>query len=77
MSEFLIDEGEKVPEIPEKVEKKSVKTPKVNRQDTIDKLIKMFRAACNGKNYFKKWFPEYKDTGDFAAAFAKEVNKLK
>lgn len=37
----------------------------------------MFRAAQNGKNYFKKWFPELKDSGDFAAAFAKEVNKLK
>lgn len=68
---------EKSPDIPTKDELPIPKTPRKNRQDVIDKLIKMFRAACNGKNYYKKWFPEYKDTGDFAAAFAKEVNKLK
>lgn len=36
----------------------------------------MFRAACNGKNYYRKWFPELKDTGDFEAAFIFELNKL-
>lgn len=75
MSEFLIDEDS--PNIPTKDKPKTPRPPRTNRQDTIDKLIKMFRAACNGKNYYKKWFPEYKDTGDFAAGFAKEVNKLK
>ena len=75
MSEFLIDED--TPDIPTNNPPPKRKTPRTNRQDTIDKLIKMFRAACNGKNYFKKWFPEYKDTGDFAAGFAREVNKLK
>ena len=47
-----------------------------NEEEIIKKLIKMFRAACNGKNYYKKWFPELKDTGDFEAAFISELNKL-
>lgn len=46
-------------------------------QEIKKRLIKMFRAACNGKNYYKKWFPELKDTGDFEAAFIQDLNKLK
>lgn len=47
------------------------------REQIFKKLIKMFRAACNGKNYYKKFFPELKDTGDFSAAFISELYKLK
>lgn len=49
---------------------------RTEREQIAKKLIKMFRAGCNGKNYYKKWFPEFKDTGDFAAGFASEVYKL-
>ena len=49
---------------------------RTEREEQVQKIIKMFRAACNGKNYYKKWFPEFKDTGDFAAGFASEVYKL-
>lgn len=80
MSEFLIDEEE----TPEKVEKKSAKTPRIDRQvisdkrqAIIDSLIKMFRAAQNGKNYYKKFFPECNNTGDFEALYTKTLYKLK
>ena len=49
---------------------------RTERKEIYKKLIKLFRAACNGKNYYKKWFPELKDTGDFEAAFISELNKL-
>lgn len=102
MSEFVIEDKKKSPDIPEKkpaiTPKKKTKAERdeeifVQTQNEIygdylgptrkereiifKKLIKMFRAACNGKNYYKKWFPELKDTGDFEAAYIEELNKLK
>lgn len=91
MSEFLIDEDS--PDIPTKETPKPKKTTEQKNLEQFKKtqreiygptrkevrrtLIKMFRAACNGKNYYKKWFPELKDTGDFEAAFIEELDKLK
>lgn len=49
---------------------------RTEREKIYSKLVKLFRAACNGKQYYKKWFPELKDTGDFEAAFISELNKL-
>lgn len=59
-------------------EKKTEKTSKNGDKSIIrKKLIKMFRAACNGKNYWKKWFPEEFETyGDFQAEFQDLVYKL-
>lgn len=80
MSEFIIKQENKKPEIslPKKASSIVISGPhKIIKKEEITKtLIKMFRAACNGKNYYKKWFPELKDTGDFEAAFIFELNKL-
>ena len=80
MTEFIIQKEEKEEEIspPKKAKSIIISGPhKIIKKEEITKtLIKMFRAACNGKNYYKKWFPELKDTGDFEAAFIFELNKL-
>lgn len=55
---------------------KGPKPERINKSEIAKTLIKLFRAACNGKNYYKKWFPELKDTGDFEAKFISELNKL-
>ena len=72
MSEFIIEEEDK-----SKGGTPKIRTPRINKQEIIDRLIKMFRAAMNGKNYYKKFFPECKDTGDFEALYTSELYKLK
>lgn len=59
-------------------EKNTEKPSKKSDKDKIrKKLVKMFRAACNGKNYWKKWFPdEFETYGDFQAEFQDLVYKL-
>ena len=84
MSEFIIKQEDSKPEIsPSKKKDNSggkfgvyLGINRTERQAIYKKLIKLFRAACNGKNYYKKWFTELKDTGDFEAAFISELNKL-
>ena len=76
MSKFVIHTPEAEEQKPEKEIIISSAGRKNDREKIAKNLIKMFRAASNGKNYYKKWFPEYKDTGDFAAGFASEVYKL-
>jgi len=78
LSEFIIDK-EEVPKTPEKKEKKSIKTPRITRQDIIDRLIKMFRAASNGRKAYQSWFPEetWMNPGEFEAAYISDLYKLK
>ncbi len=84
MSKFIIKQEDEKPEISPTNLKSTprgkhglyLSIGRNERTEIYKKLIKMFRAACNGKNYYKKWFPELKDTGDFEAAFISELNKL-
>ena len=81
MSKFIVETIEPIEEKPEPVIKGGkhgvyLSISKTEREEIAKKLIKMFRAGCNGKKYYMKWFPEFKDTGDFAAGFASEVYKL-
>ena len=54
------------------------RTPKVNKDEIVKKLVKMFRAASNGRKAYQLWFPEenWENPGDFEAAFISELNKL-
>ncbi len=75
MSDFIIKQEPKQEKKPNNI---VISSPGRNadRKLIYATLIKLFRAACNGKNYYKKWFPELKDTGDFEARFISELNKL-